>query len=288
MGDRGKRWLIGCGSGCGVMVLLAVVLVMLAAQRFERAFSGLADAGESWDELAEVHGDPTRWTPAPDGATPADRIEVFLEARELMIAAQADADAALTAFPPEEFDDDRPWWSILYHAVDAATDLVPPLAEYAEARNRILLDAGMGYGEYGWIYTTAYHSWLGNDPGDAPMFRGDVARGGRHPGEPLFTGEDATFGIGPTRARWRVAVMDACRNRLHALRGADGDHAGIERRLVDEIRRLDGDPRHVLWDGEPPESVVAAFAPYRDRFEATYRPDFNAIEAPFDYEADWN
>lgn len=281
MGAKGNRWLIGCGSGCGLMVLLAALVVILIGRQFMNTFEGVEEADESWALLVEAYGDVDAWTPPTDGSLEAGRMQVFLAARELMIAAQGPADSALAAFPPDEFDSDRGVWFMVRKALGAVGDLVPPMADYAHARHVILMDLGMGPGEYLWTYTVAYHSWLGHDPADVPRLRGRP-RGGRDAGDPLFSGEDSPLGVGETRAAYRRTVLPLCRNWLHDLRASGDTGSPIHDALVAEIRAFDEDLGRTLWADGPPAATAASLEPFRARLETSYRPHLNPLEWPLD------
>ena len=45
---------------------------------------------------------------------------------------------------------------------------IPRLAEFERNRADALLEHRMGLGEYWYIYSLAYYSWLKKDPGDGP------------------------------------------------------------------------------------------------------------------------
>jgi hypothetical protein len=48
------------------------------------------------------------------------------------------------------------------------SNLIAPIGEYVNRRNRILLDKRMGLDKYAYIYPIAYHSWLGHAPNEGP------------------------------------------------------------------------------------------------------------------------
>ncbi len=88
------------------------------------------------------------------------------------------------------------------------------LLDFVDARNQALVDHGMGVGEYLYIYSTAYYSWLGKDPADGPDFAvSDAGDGDDHAGP----GESRRF-------RW---TADA----------GDKDPAEVRRRREAEVRR---------------------------------------------------
>jgi hypothetical protein len=287
MADKTTRWIIGCGSGCGVLVLIAVIIGVGATLKLRSLFEDIEGAKQSWTILVESQGDVADWTPPTDGHIPLDRLHVFLAARERMIAAQSEARPALENFPPDEFNEQAQSWRTLWKSMGAMGDLVPPLARYVEARHHILAELNMGPGEYGWIYTVAYHAWLGHDPGDGPT----VVKDG-HPdfGEPVFDAEQGSFGSQSTLIRQREMMMTLLGNWLRAVRADPdfGSESSMYRELTAEVLRLDADPGSMLWPEGIPAPVAKSLEPLRNQFLQTYIPHFNPFEYPLGNNWSWD
>jgi len=52
-------------------------------------------------------------------------------------------------------------WSLAMIRILAHLGIIPLMAEFVKTRNQALLDAGMGMGEYYFIYVVVYYPWLG-------------------------------------------------------------------------------------------------------------------------------
>jgi hypothetical protein len=147
--------------------------------------------------------------------------------------------------------------------------IISPMGEYVTLRNRALLDRQMGLGEYIYIYSLAYYSWLGGSPGDGPEIRA---------GERIFDGEDSTFGSRQVRRRYRRYIRDLLRNQLDAM-GSSGSEEW-RRMLEAEVRDVEENPGHIPWQQGLPPDMESALEPFRSRFESTYHKTTNCLEYP--------
>jgi len=86
--SAGRNWLLGCGIGCGV-VLLVFVLVAAGPSTCSATPSRLQAAGGIQTTLVKEHGQISDFRPRPDGRIPAERIVAFLAVRDTT-AAQRD------------------------------------------------------------------------------------------------------------------------------------------------------------------------------------------------------
>jgi len=128
------------------------------------------------------------------------------------------------------------------------------MGEFFAARNSALLDVGMGRGEYTYIYLVAFHDDL------IALIEGD--------------GDSAIFGAGPSK-RAREAMTQVLRNQLEATAaygsGLDEvSRVAIQETLVEEIRKLEDNAHHLLWQDGLPPAIAASIAPYRERLDELF------------------
>jgi hypothetical protein len=281
-----RRWLLGCGIGCGVLLVVGVASCVVAALYLKHTFRGIEKANSSYEALIAEMGDVGAYVPPPDGVPPPDRLELFAAVREETAEARARVESAMAALPPSELAEEGDVAGKLRVGLGLLGDLIDNIGAYLQARNRALLERRMSAGEYVYIYTLAYYSWLGHRPADAPEPRSepDGVRVG------IFDDEGSLFSEQAVRRRYRRYVLGMMRARLASLepRAEGGDGEGRRTRLEREIQRLGLDPGHVLWqDGLPPE-VEVALRPFRERLEASWNAATNRIELPLaDHEAPW-
>lgn len=78
MASTGKKWLIGCGAGCGLFIVLSIVLFVGSGIVMMRPMDRAVDSQE---ELVASLGYAEDFQPGPDSLRP-ERLEAFLRVRE--------------------------------------------------------------------------------------------------------------------------------------------------------------------------------------------------------------
>lgn len=245
------------GVGCGLLLLIGILLAVGGWLFSRDMLRGIDATIEARSRIEERHGKPDEFTPWPDGAIPAERMETFLRVREASAPARRELAATFGSFPPTEEEarelEDKGFsekLGFLFGASKTVIGLPGQIGRFTEARNRALIDAGMGLGEYSYIYVVVYYSWLALTPDD---------------------GEWAT-------ERVRRTVRAQLRNQLAALGQAPGPAPGWRERLAGEIEALEADPLRVPWQDGLPEPIVAALEPFRDRLAAAHDPAADEFE----------
>jgi len=264
--STGQKWFIGCGIGCGVLVLVGVMLATGTCYLFKGVAEDFEEVSASHDALVAEFGGHGEYTPAADGSVAPERIQTFLAVRVGLEENRAELHELFANLP----SDDSNRFLIFFKAIRGLAGMIGDIVAFVDARNNVLLDNGMGYGEYLYIYCSVYYSWLGRDLSDGPM----------HDGERIFDGGDSTFGVNASYKSYRKFMLDVLRNQLDAL-PADADDAW-RTRLLEEIDATDRDRRHVVWLGDLPPAIEASFTPFRAELEAGYDETTNCIELPTD------
>lgn len=276
MSGAGRKWLTGCGIGCGILVLVLGAVGTCGYLGVRRMVDKAQDLDDGFAAVAERFGEPAQYAPPADGCLPPDRMETFLAVRDSMASLRARLSRQLAVL-----DGSRSQGVLA--RIKAAADLVPQVLGYVGARNRALLQAGMGAGEYQHIYCMAYYGLLQKDPADGPGF--DLVN--HEPAsreKPEFHwsvagGSDESADVRERRAhevrrllnRVQRQVLANQATALAAAAGAgepqDDDWA---RRLDDEVRAMNDDPYRLPWQDGLPERCASCLQPYRARLEAAY------------------
>lgn len=249
MASTGKKWLLGCGIGCGSIVLIGIILSVVGTMMMTRPMD---EAASSQQTLTERFGERDGYVP-PARLT-ADRIEAFLAVREQLLPRCAEFRAITARFEAmdemESAGDDPSPGEIFRNVkgvMGAAFGLAGSMGGLVRDRNDALYEQGMGLGEYTWIYVLSYHSLLGN---------------------PTNVGLDSKEGR-PFSSKQRRRIIDMMERHADALE-TEGE-LDLAAQWRDEAgnleRRDDGVP---FAHGELPADFAEAVAPYRDALERTW------------------
>lgn len=286
MAGSARNWLIGCGIGCGLVVVLiagfgaagffGVRHVMDRAERLEAAS----------DSLAARFGTAESWAPPPDGRLDPARVEAFLEARRQMAPVRARASRTIATLDGDGGG--------VTAKVSAGVSLVPHVLSLIQARDRALLSAGMGPGEYRFLYSVAYFGLLGKDPADGPGFRLSGNSGSGREGTSWTIGSKEERVDGGERADVRRRRGNAVREtlnrtqaanlgrQLEQLEAAGGADPAWRDALAAEVAALAVEPRRLAWEQGLPAALRSVLEPYRDRLEQEYDALTGALELGLD------
>jgi len=232
--------------GCGVLIIIAVAFPLVMAMKMMGPFNRAVDSRHA---MEEVFGPQESYIPPASGAPSTDRIEVFLEVRRTLREPCADLSVAERQVQKlESFDDqdevDR--LEVLKQAFSTTKSMMgvgPVIGRLYEIRNQSLLDAGMGLGEFTYIFTVAYRDQM-LDPPEA----------------------DQLFGPTPTNRRVRKALLSMLESQLTVLRSEGGGEAEIAA-LEAEISAMQADRNRIPWQDE-----------YRAELDELYCPAMAPLE----------
>lgn len=275
MAKKTPTWLIGCGIGCGALILGLLIMVGLGIAWTRSATKGFDEAVRNRVELEERYGQPEEYTPPPDGAVPRERMEIFLSVRETIQPTRERIAAVFEKMPlSREAARDFERMSFtekLGQTLDiagSAMGMAGDLGTFLHERNEALLEAGMSLGEYSYIYSLSYYAYFRKAPGDGP---GDL------PGEGGSPPDGSTIRVMGTQAKSDVRNnMEAIlRNQLAAV---PEEEAGLREAVAAELEKMAGDRRYLPWQDGLPEAIRASLEPYEGRLKATYRTATNGFE----------
>ena len=250
MADSGKKWLIGCGVGCGAVILLGILLSVGGSLYLMGPFNKAVDAQK---ELVAQYGEREAYIPPPQGIT-EDRLEKFLAVRRAVMPMCAEFQKLGDSFAAmEELDKggDEPSKGEVFEALGNLTGgifgMVGDMGRFHQLRNGALLEGGMGLGEYVWIYVLAYNSWQGNSPNID--IDGD-SKGGMSGGE-------------------QKIMRTLVRNHAEALASAGmTGEAALWEQEADRMKRSEtGVPFEI---GGLPADLIQVFLPYEKELSELY------------------
>jgi hypothetical protein len=243
--------------GCGVLIVIVVALLLVMMVKMLSPFNR---AVEDRHAIEEQFGAQEAYVPPASGAPSADRIEVFLEVRRTLREPCVDLSSAQQQVQKlESFDDqdevDRV--DVLKQAFSTTKSMMgvgPVIGRFYEIRNQSLLDAGMGLGEFTYIFAVAYRDQQLNPPESNQL-----------------------FGPTATNLRVRKALLSMLESQLAILRSEGGGEAEIAA-LEAEISAMQADRNRIPWQDEIPPAITGAFARYRAELDELYCPAMAPLE----------
>jgi hypothetical protein len=238
-----RKWLKGCGIGCGVVVLLVVLALVGGSFVIIGPFRRDVDVRETLDER---YGGVNEFVPWVDGGIPASRVEAFLEVRRSIrdncakMGSLDDGSAAIERLDTEE--DPNPV-VVMGESMKSVFGMGASRGDFYLARNSALLEAEMSLGEYTYIYTLVYGPTIAGASEDVYLTR-----------------------------RVRETLRQQLRHRLTAMEDqldvwGDTEERGL---LEDQIAVLEADPDRLPWQTTRPPSLQAALSGYEHQLEALY------------------
>ncbi len=248
------RWLAGCGIAAAAGLALFVAFVYMTTVPFRRA----VDAER---ELAE-RAASAPFKAAADGSIAPERVEAFLAVRAALAEpceSIAEFDRALQRMDSLDKRESVSRMEALKLALSTtkgAMGMARNLGTFFAARDKALLDVGMGLDEYDWIYVLAYHGQL-LDPHERTERRAfhDAALNGRV-------------------AEGLHGVLERQRTALAAVGGSPEELAALDA----ELAAMAVDPRRLPWQDALPFAITASLAPFRQQLDAAFCPSAVGIE----------
>ncbi len=278
-----RRWLKGCALGCGLLLLATTLVGVVVYQLIRRTVVEVQRIETVMETLTQRHGSIEEFCPDPSGVIAPQRMEAFLEARELMAPVRAETEQTLKLLSGGARESQprprggvlgRLWdWAVGIRAAEAGTELIPQLVGYIGEQAEALLEAEMGPGEYIHIYVLAYYSWLGESPGDGPAFR--LYGHGSDYADEFDVREDRREQL---MRRSNTLLLGMLRRQLEALHNTSPEASAWRATLSAEIEAMERDEYRLAWhDGLPPH-LEASLAPFEQRLRASYSVLCNPLE----------
>ena len=277
MAGRVPRWLLGCGIGCGVVILVGAGLIVGSVLFFRNALQDFERADQTMETVEERYGPIETFRPQPDGAIPPQRMDAFLAVRERSAPARENLDRSLSALSGRPGETPTRIGGL--RRLVAGGRLLHQLAAFVDQRNEALLEAEMGLGEYYYLYTLTYYSWLGKPLDDGPSFK-LVGENG-YVLETIENIDESVvrdYRIEQVRGSLNRLLLPVLRNQRSDLAGGglDRDWADV---LSAEMAAMEANPRRLPWEDGLPQLIASSLEPYRGRLQESYSPMCNALEA---------
>ncbi len=275
-----KKWLIGCGIGCGAIALIVIILVMSGFFFIRNIVQDFRSSDELMDTLVETFGEIEEYSPSPNGAIEPQRLEAFLAVREVMTPVREGLEQSLRIL--QESDDEGPGEKerrSVFKKIKTGFGLISQIADFHRARIQALLDAGMGMGEYYYLYTVSYYSWLGKPILDGHDFqiRGDD-EGFRFNDWDTEESDEIRKDMS---LRWlHRIILPMLHNQHEKLTAGDVPETQRQwqRALEAEMEAMESNRYRLVWQDGLPEIIRKSLEPFKQRLETSYSPLTNGME----------
>lgn len=277
--DTTKKWLIGCGIGCGAIILILIILGASGYFFFRNMVEGFRNTEAMMSTLTERFGRIEDFCPDPEGAIKPERIEAFLSVRDTFAPARQKLEVSFEALKKgkTEAEIEVKESKNVIKMISLGLGLLPQISELLKSRNQALLDKGMGMGEYYFIYAISYYSWLKKSPGDGPnvqLTEFEGRRDYRDNKEWLEMRRDLML------KRVNRQILPMLRNQLKKL--AESDKSGVlakwRKKLEAEVKAMELDRVRIPWQEGLPTAIEASLRPFKERLEASYSLMTNSLE----------
>ena len=131
MASKMPRWVMGCGIGCGALLVLIIAATAVGGVFFNKMLSDVDGATELRAELEERFDTPEDFTPAPDGSVDPDRLERFLHVRRALQPLCGSFDSALGRFEELDEQEEAPRLGEMFGLLGGVLSLPRLMTDYA-------------------------------------------------------------------------------------------------------------------------------------------------------------
>jgi hypothetical protein len=275
MEETTRKWVTGCGIGCLVLALIAVLVVVGGYLGVKKMIRKAEQTHETMLSVTETFGRISDFSPAPDGTVDPSRLEAFLTARALSADERMRLETTLSRLSAAEENGPESTMDAA-RSVRAGIAIIPQMMAYVNRRNESFLEAGLGLGEYLYLYTMIDSSWLGHPIDDGPPF---VLMGGEVRADDWSSPDVREHRAGEIRRRLNRMLLPIIRNQLDDVTQlAPVPHARWAESLRTEILLLESDPLRLPWQDGVPEQTASSFQPFWERLDAEYSALVHPVE----------
>ncbi|MCP4155111.1 MAG: hypothetical protein GY757_45725 [bacterium] len=290
-----SKWALGCGIGCGVIILLIVLVVAGGYYLIKDTITAFEETSETMERLVKLHGEAKDYCPNPDGTINAPRMEAFLKVRESLTPMLDEMNKELELFISKiersHKENDESMMTVVSIS-RSVLKIIPRLGKYYTYRNKKLIEVDMGLGEYFYIYSLAYYSYLGKSPNDGPdlsFFEKHQKSGGfdisniraeKEPGQNRHSKEAKEKRKRKFYSHVGRIILTLMQNQLEKLNQTTttAEQDGWLKTLTEEVAAMEKDPTRLPWKDGLPEVLENSMKDFKKRLEQSYRAVLNPIE----------
>lgn len=275
MAKKIPTWLLGCGIGCGVIILVIAGGATATGIWVKGLLDEFDGAVETREEIEARFGEPGSFVPPPDGSISPTRMEVFLAVRDDMSEVRQAITETFSRFPMTEEEErafeKEPFFQKMARVLSFSKGVMGlghHFGSFFHTRNQSMLQNEIGMGEYTYIYVLAYYTWLGHSQDDGP---GDDPEG-----EKGVRGRNFDMKTPKVNRRIHANILNMLENQLDALASTPDDE--LAHAIEAEIAALEEDVGRLPRQDGLPAPILASLEPYRDRLVTSYSAATNQFD----------
>lgn len=258
-----KKFLLGCGIVAGAVVVLLIVFGVISYTWFKSQVPNMDQVKESRNALIERYGEREAYVPDLDGRLLPERLELFVSVRESLLTTRSEIGGRLEGFIGRTKGESWKNRSVFQKIIEGMSvakggmGLFREATEYIGIRADHLLEAGMGEGEYTYLFCLMAYSWLQWDPEKALDTE-------------WFEAHDMMDALDEFRSQHRRVFMKQLRNQRRELE-AMTERTPLQEETLQRVSQTLDDVRgdDFPYEGNISPEWAKALEPFRGRFEAT-------------------
>jgi len=267
-----SKWLMGCGIGCGAIIVILIIAGIVGYNFFKSKFGVYQELEVIEDKLVEQYGALDEYCPPPDGVIPVYRIERFVRIRQSMQEAARRFSTQiqnLESLDSLDTGEEKPSLKTILRMVGGGFDFASEMGHYYKDLYNALLLNEMGLGEYLYLYALGYHSYLGSLP--------DTRSGEEAPVPDMMKGEDFRELHQESLLRMNRHLLKMVECQLNSI----PEETEFKTALSEEVNKMKKNPVYLPWQDGLPARINEAFDPYRDSLQETLYPEIRHFEIFF-------
>lgn len=290
MEKTSSRILMGCGIGCGVLVVVFIVAIIAGYFFIKDTIRSSEEIELSRQMLEDRYGKVVDYTPSIDGKIQNERLNLFVQIRDSLKVVSKEFENSVENFTYDitETERDESVFNV-FGTISSGVGLIPAMTDFYYKRNTVLFDLGMSLGEYSYYYSLIYYCYFKEYPGDGPIFPleqnssqdfniMEMEKQEQKYGSLEKMGEEVLL---ERNERMRKKVNRIFRNFyqnvIDKMNKENIDNQWKEK-ITEQIAKLKGDLKRLPWEDELPDEILRSIEPFEIQLEGSYNKMANILE----------
>ena len=278
--DRNSKILTGCGIGCGVVVIIAIVIGVLGYNFIADKITFIGDFEKTMKKLEKKYADYDEYTPQNENLFDEQVMNKFLEIRDSLKIREDEFISAMSTLSAEiEKEEDESDKSTL-DMIETGFSTIPEALEFFTYRDHLFDKFDVNAGEYFYYYIMSYYAYLNTDLGDGPLF---PIPGNSHGKNFQFDGrqqdDQEKFIREVKESRADEISLRANKFIIKVFNNILASEKIKHKKLIeDELELLRTDKYRIPFDGSENKLLSEFFEQYKEKLNQNYILMLNPLE----------